>query len=886
MVPNQSMIKSTRELALNLANQTRRLKDTLMNKLKIEKNKNARLSNLFDKLKNEFQQELDINKFIDVFSQSLIFGYLFTWFDCHKKGVAFSIDMDPENVPQLDSGLKDIFYYFQNHKIKLADNSQISKILNDLEVILKKTDYEEIKKQIISTVNSNENPFMYFFEEFIRMIDPKEMKRKGVYFTPKPVVSFMIRSIDYFLKTRFDKKEGLCDKDLIVIDPASGTATFFNQIILFIYNKLKKSKKESQFNNLVNNRIIPNYYAFEIINSTCTVGLYNFLSLLNVLGVEVEKKPNFFALNVLEKPKLIPTGRKKTLDETLIILGNPPYNPISISVSSEMNEMMKEYYDAVRFEKKKSGLQDDYIKFIRFSHYKINQNGKGIVAFITNHSFLKGLIHRGMRNELMKDFNEIFVLNLHGGTRPPEWLPQGITNNENIFDIRIGTCIVFFIKKSKNDSSLIVKYHDKWGTRREKFDFLNQFNVSDIKWEILYTSLPPIKRNYFLKLNYDEQEYRVGIPVTCLFKKFKVGIQIGINEKFHEKNDIFNFEKINDDMEEYYYHPFNTCYLRFPSKSLHRDRGDFFPSIMSSDNREALILMRRPTRKMKKWKQFFITNGLVDRFYADYDNNYVFPFKYKNAVNLREEIKEFLSKSYGKQVTFPEIFHYTIGILASSFYANKFEDALMHEFPIISFPNDGEFFDNIARIGKLIKNAQLLKIKKKADIYITNNEQNTYSYQIKKVKYDESNESLYINDDVSISISLKAWNFYVGTRYPVREWFKYMAKYKLVLDEKKADSIAKILSAIDEIMKLEIELDQLIESNNFQILDCSNCQELIIEQVTKEAIKYFQKKKIKRFTSIEYVLKHVSTTLRLDPPEFERTALKVLNKVTKIDSKS
>lgn len=133
----------------------------------------------------------------------------------------------------------------------------------------------------------------------------------------------------------------------------------------------------------------------------------------------------------------------------MVILGNPPYSVSSSNIIKEETEYKKlyeSYKEQVRHEEKNiQPLSDDYIKFIAFAHWKIKQAGHGIVGMITNNSYLDGLIHRDMRRKLAEDFNEIYILNLHGNSKRHETTPEG-NKDENVFDIQRGVSIILMVK--------------------------------------------------------------------------------------------------------------------------------------------------------------------------------------------------------------------------------------------------------------------------------------------------------------------------------------------------------------------------------------------------------------------------------------------------------
>jgi predicted helicase len=167
-------------------------------------------------------------------------------------------------------------------------------------------------------------------------------------------------------------------------------------------------------------------------------------------------------------------------------LGNPPYSGHSSNKNQWISEKIRDYYPGSGTngnrtkEKNLKWLQDDYVKFIRFAQEKIDENGSGVVGFITNNAYLDNPTVRGMRKSLMSSFDEIFILNLHGNVMKKEKCPDG-SKDENIFNIRQGVAITFFIKKKKRGKDCKVFYSDVWGLREDKFCFLDSNNFNPIE---------------------------------------------------------------------------------------------------------------------------------------------------------------------------------------------------------------------------------------------------------------------------------------------------------------------------------------------------------------------------------------------------------------------
>jgi predicted helicase len=211
----------------------------------------------------------------------------------------------------------------------------------------------------------------------------------------------------------------------------------------------------------------------------------------------------------------------------MVVLGNPPYSGHSANSSWEIvkgtkrrnfiGQLLNDYYyvDGKPLgEKNPKWLQDDYVKFIRWGQWRIERTGVGVLAFITNNGYLENPTFRGMRQQLMNTFNEIYILNLHGNSKKKEYTPDG-SKDENVFDIQQGVAIGIFIKTSEKNDQANVYYSDLWGSRDLKYQNVLEMGIKSTKW----IQLAP-RANFYLfvprEINLDE-EYHQGCSVIDIF---------------------------------------------------------------------------------------------------------------------------------------------------------------------------------------------------------------------------------------------------------------------------------------------------------------------------------------------------------------------------------
>jgi predicted helicase len=341
---------------------------------------------------------------------------------------------------------------------------QMEIIIDDIAEVLAVSDAKKILDKYYHE-GKGSDPVLHFYETFLSVYDPETREKRGVYYTPEPVVSFIVRSLHQILKDKFDMPDGLASKDVTLLDPAGGTLGFLAKSIEIAVEEIKNKVGEGIVRSFIKERVIENYYAFELMMAPYAIGHMKMSFLLEELGYRMEddERIKYYLTNTLDMKELEETrfpgmsslstesheaGKVKKQVPILVILGNPPYSGHSSNTGEWISEEIKDYYKVdgkPLGEKNPKWLQDDYVKFIRFAQWKIDQAGEGVLGFITNHSYLDNPTFRGMRHSLMNSFDEIYILDLHGNSLKKEKAPDG-SKDENVFDIHQGVAIAFMIK--------------------------------------------------------------------------------------------------------------------------------------------------------------------------------------------------------------------------------------------------------------------------------------------------------------------------------------------------------------------------------------------------------------------------------------------------------
>jgi hypothetical protein len=470
-------IADAKKLAEALAVRAKLLKDFLLDELKRQEveHTEGRLYQLYETFKTFVFHELTVDEFSDAFAQNLVYGLFLAKLNAGvhavnlynaKKYIPASFELIRELVNFLDELDNDEYRetkWIVEEVLTIMNNLDLRAIQETLSFTKRRKDADDI---IIK------DPYVYFYEDFLAAYDKKLRKAKGVYYTPPPVVNFIIRAIDDILINTFNIKEGLADRNKVtVLDFATGTGTFLLEILQQIFDKLPKDSGKKDL--IIKEHVLKNLFGFEYLIAPYTIAHLKLSQFLKDNGYELKAKERLqvYLTNTLEpipaqiKIPLLPalTEESKQAQQVkdkpiLVITGNPPYSGHSKNNGQWIADKIKDYYfvDGKPLgEKNSKWLQDDYVKFIRFAQDKMENVEEGIVGIITNHRFLTNPTFRGMRQSLMNTFDQLYFIDLHGSNKPKEFSPGG-SKDENVFDIEQGVAISLFIKKKDLEKKI---YH-------------------------------------------------------------------------------------------------------------------------------------------------------------------------------------------------------------------------------------------------------------------------------------------------------------------------------------------------------------------------------------------------------------------------------------------
>ena len=543
-------IGDSRKLAEEMARPARMIRDTIREIFALEEAEGP-LHGQLAAFRDVLLPDLEPHDFADMYAQTIAYGLFAARTELDLKAEEFTWQNALYHLPKSNPFLRSLF-----SKMVGPDNEEprIKPWMEELALILARSDMFHILADF-GKKTKQEDPVVHFYETFIGAYDPKMKKSRGIYYTPEPVVSYIVRSIDYLLRERFGRKKGLADPNVYILDPACGTGSFLLEVLKLIRERIP----DAGWPDYVRRYLLPRLFGFELLVAPYTIshlklGLYlketgfEFGRSFNPLtGKEEEERLGIYLTNTLEPEVHGQLGFARIIAEEgkraqkvkkdepiMVVLGNPPYSGHSANKVKWIGDLVRDYYfvDGKPLgERNPKWLQDDYVKFLRFAQWRIEQTGHGIVGMITNHGYLDNPTFRGMRQQLMKSFSEIYVFDLHGNAKKKEVCPDG-SKDENVFDIQQGVAIGVFVKtpspltplpKGEENRSLAhrervgvrVNHSELWGLREAKYARLVEEDVESIKKE----KLKPSSEFYFfiprnIKLL---AEYEIGWKITDIF---------------------------------------------------------------------------------------------------------------------------------------------------------------------------------------------------------------------------------------------------------------------------------------------------------------------------------------------------------------------------------
>jgi len=628
-------IKVARELAEKMAHKAQMMRDIIQETFKRESETRS-LHGQFEAFREVLLHDLTEEQFADMYAQTITYG-LFTAICNVVNPGDFTREHAAYDLPKTNPFLRQMFGHIAGPDL----DDRIVWLVDDLVELLKQADMAVVLRDFAQRTKRRD-PVFHFYETFLAEYDPKMRKKRGEYYTPDEVVSYIVRSVDILLKEKFGLSRGLADDSkitdtdqhrLLILDPAVGTGTFLHEIVSLIHDKFKRQK--GAWSGYVKDHLLPRLFGFELMMAPYAVahmklGLqlaetgYDFASderlgiyLTNTLEEAEEISKNVF-VQWLSQEATAANKVKKALP-IMVVTGNPPYAGISVNQGEWINNLINAYreVDGKPLGEKKVWIKNDYVKFIRFGQWRIEQTGTGILAFITDHSYLDSPTFRGMRQNLMKTFDDIYILNLHGNSKRRENCPDG-SEDKNVFDIQQGTSISLYVKTSSHTDCHIY-YADLWGSRNHKYSTLLETDIHNTEW----TEIIPARPFYeFVPVNKSTKtEYEKGWKITDIFTVGSNGVQTS--------RDAIVVGVSKSELTQ------RVEWIRDPhtqNSEIHRQFGTEDKSFWKLSHARSLL------NKETDWE-----TSIQPYLYRPFDNNWLFASEYF-VHRLRLEVMQHLKK--------------------------------------------------------------------------------------------------------------------------------------------------------------------------------------------------------------------------------------------------
>ena len=880
-------IKSSKKLAEMMAGKARLLADIIGKALMSDEinQENSTLKEQMNAFKDILIHDITPKGFADVYAQTIAYGMFAA--RLHDPTLSnFSRQEAAELIPKSNPFLRKLFGYIAGPDI----DDRIKWVVENLSEIFLACNVEEILKNYGKSTKM-EDPIIHFYETFLSEYDPKLRKSRGVWYTPQPVVNFIVRAVDDILKNEFDLTQGLADTSkttikvntqmvdkrsatgyrqeeqevhkVQILDPATGTGTFLAEVVKHVHKKFEG--QQGIWSNYAEQHLLPRLNGFELLMASYAMAHLKLDLLLTETGfkpsvtssgVENHQRLRVYLTNSLEEhhqdtgtlfanwlsTEANEANHIKRDTPVMCVIGNPPYSGESANkgewIMSLMNDYKKEPGGKEKLkERNPKWINDDYVKFLRYGQHFIEKNGSGVLAFINPHGYLDNPTFRGMRWNLLKTYDKIYTIDLHGNSKKKEIAPDG-SPDVNVFDIQQGVSINIFIKTGKKKPNELGKvfHFDLFGKRDFKYDFLSKNSLGSVP----FVELPNKAPDYFMvEKDFElEDRYNRGFSTNDLFNTQSMGITSGNDTEHIDYDKKVLTEKFDkESVTQIDYRIFDKRYINYDQSVLARARFDFMQNLLGKNY--AISLVRRS--RNNAFVLPYITNSIVDKcIISTLDNANIFPLylypvsngqqkieqNTERTPNLKTEIVKKIAMNLGltftneketTENTFApiDILDYIYAVLHSPTYREKYKEFLKIDFPRVPYPKDQDTFWPLVKLGGEIRQIHLLE-SAKVEQFITQypmNGDNIISRKISKsspgyVADSDTHGKVYINDTQYFeNVPLVAWEFYIGGYQPAQKWLKDRKDRKLEFDD--ILHYQKIIVALSETDRLMKEIDNI-----------------------------------------------------------------------------
>lgn len=916
-------IRSPKELAASMASLARVIRDSIERAFKGE-DRGGSLHAQWEGFKTVLLHSLTHEQFADMYAQTICYGLFAA--KCNKLNSKISRRDVAHDLPKTNPFLRKMFSHMAGPDLHTGVVWAVEDLIN----LLNHADFHAILSDF-GKRTQRQDPIVHFYETFLAAYDPKLRETRGVYYTPEPVVSYIVRSIDYILKTDFGIKDGLADRTkipvyktvtdkngkkkrektgechkVLILDPAVGTGSFLHGVIDHIHDHIVQKGQSAGWSSYVHEHLLPRLFGFELLMAPYAIAHLKLGLQLAETGYKPpkdkeEKRLGIYLTNSLEEAHSVQAtlpfanfiaeeanaaSDVKQEKPVMVILGNPPYSGHSENKGDWIRNLLRgqdslnqqstgNYFEVdgkPLGERNPKWLNDDYVKFIRFAQWRIEQTGYGVLGFITNHGYLDNPTFRGMRQSLMQTFDDIYVLDLHGNSKKKEVCPDG-SKDENVFDIQQGVAIGIFVKHKRDSASSKAKtkpakvhHADLWGLRKTresgagkqskliggKYHWLSGNRAGSPKSRALTPKTPAYlftQRNAGLL-----REYSLHQPLPDITLIGSVGVVTGqdrntIGFAIDEARQLADKLGVSrDEVQAFLYRPLDPRFVTYSQSVVTRMRADVMCHMLAGENMG--IVTTRQTRD--KWDVLMSRHLIGHKALAAYDINYLFPlYLYPNGdlfdngytseapggrrpnLNVKfikevaQKIKlKFVPDGVGdlKKTFGPEdIFHYMYAIFHSPTYRSRYAEFLKIDFPRLPLTTKRPLFRSLCQLGRELVGLHLMeqqgpplaRFEQEGDMLV---EQVRFTDEIaaspakKRTPRndDPSSGKVWINvTQYFDGVPRKVWEFHIGGYQVCHKWLKDRKGRTLSIDD--IEHYQTIVSALSETIRLMTDIDAVID---------------------------------------------------------------------------
>ncbi len=854
-------IRSAAKLTKIMAGKANLLADVIKRALrdKDDTNGNKTLRQQYQAFQKVLISNLSTDEFADVYAQTIAYGLFAGRLNANDPS-GFSRAKAGECIPRQNPFLRNLFNYIAGNTI----DDRIKWIVDDLARVFAVADLSAVLKNY-GKATATHDPLIHFYETFLSEYNHEERKLRGVWYTPQPVVNFIVRAVDDLLKTEFGLPDGLADDSTFsrtitdsrfgdrktgkrsatvtkqeyrvqILDPATGTGTFLAEIIRQVYGKFAGNL--GMWQGYVEKCLLPRLNGFELLMASYAMAHLKLDWVLKETGYEAknDNRLQIYLTDSLQEAhpdagtmfaswlsdESQEADRVKRETPIMVVLGNPPWNGKSQNNGEWIRNLIEVYKrepsgGALR-ERNPKWLNDDYVKFIRYAEHYVEKNNSGILAYISNHSFLDNPTFRGMRAHLLRTFDKIFILDLHGNYKKKETCPDGLPD-ENVFDIQQGVSVSLFVKTGEKEKDALaeVRHAELFGKREDKYAFLAERSLSDIEFQKI-ENRPPYY--FFVPKDFSNaDEYNAGFSLTELFSANKVGIVTADDKTLIDDNKSVLIEKVErkfkisadeDKIQKISYRPFDDRFVYYDGEILERPREEIMRHFIGREN--IGLVVSKQVKAFEEWHHVFVTEDIFESCIVSNKTSeisygfplYTFdPLDGTRRPNFNDKIVRKIQKATGKEISEADVFDYVYAVLHSPAYRKKYADFLKTDFPKIPYPENAEHFERLSETGGKLRKIHLLNVdetlSRKVSFPVSgDNTVEKISYQNGRVLI---NKKQYF-DNVPSAV----WDFFIGGYQPAQKWLK--DRKGATLDYTDIRHYQKIIAALiqtDEIMQKELK---------------------------------------------------------------------------------